>query len=169
MDLLYSPGKIIFSFLGLFLFVLIMSVVAAFFFPRLYDSQKKNELDKWFREHWKWLAVCAVFMAVIFVHYVNNYMKQSEIYRQSSAMLSQSAALKDSLGDPVVPGYFVSGRVSAHGSSRIEYSVSGPRGRGRLYAEGIMSGDVFMFEYVYVKPVSGKYIWLVEEQYKLKP
>ena len=64
-----------------------------------------------------------------FIYFISNMMKSSDPYRDSLAAAKQHPAVIESLGEPIKPGFFLTGSFNSSndsGSADLEYSISGP-------------------------------------------
>lgn len=98
----------------------------------------------WMARHWPWaiaggclalLVLAALFAGIIFT-VVMGGMKSTDAYRDGLAKATSSPEVRAALGEPVKPGYFVSGKVNVTGSSGdadLSVPLSGPQGKGTLY------------------------------------
>ena len=102
------------------------------------------------------LLACGGFFAVIFVA-VFGAIKSSEPYTDAVAKAKASPAVEEALGNPIEPGYFVTGNIETSGSSGkadMAIPISGPKGEGTLYVVAKKSDGAWMFETLAVE-VSG--------------
>ena len=64
--------------------------------------------------------------------------KKSGAYQEAMERARATPAVVEALGSPIEAGYFVSGSVSVEGGSgeaKLSIPLSGPKGKGTLYAE----------------------------------
>ena len=81
------------------------------------------------------VVLCGGFVALILA-VVFGAIKSSAPYTESLAAVKQHPEAQQLLGDPIEPGFFVTGSINVSGSSGdadIAYSVSGPEGSGTVY------------------------------------
>jgi hypothetical protein len=111
----------------------------------------------WFGRNWKWFvpAVCLFIFILIaggvggLFAVVEGSIKQSGAYTQALAQAQASPQVTDKIGQPVAPGWFVSGNINVNGDSgdaNISFPVSGPKGKGKIYAEAKKSAGQWQFE-----------------------
>jgi hypothetical protein len=98
----------------------------------------------WWGRNWFWVVptgclipvvVCAGFVALILT-VVFGAIKSSAPYTESLAAVKQHRQAQELLGEPIEPGFFVTGSINVSGSSgdaNISYSVSGLKGSGTVY------------------------------------
>jgi hypothetical protein len=98
----------------------------------------------WWGRNWFWVVpvgcllpvvLCGGLVALI-VAAVFGAIKSSVPYTESLATVKQDAQVQQLLGDPIEPGFFVTGSINVSGDSGdadIAYSVSGPKGSGTVY------------------------------------
>lgn len=98
----------------------------------------------WWLRNWKWIvggcAAVLVVVAALFVGgialFATTAMKSSGAYEEGLATAQGSKDVLEAMGEPVKPGFFVTGSVSMSGSSGnadLAIPLSGPRGKGTLY------------------------------------
>jgi cytochrome oxidase complex assembly protein 1 len=92
----------------------------------------------WLRTHWK--LVLAVWLGLSLSGAVAAFylLSNSDATKLAVATAESNPALAERLGRPLKTGWFVSGSIEVtHGSGHAELAipVSGPKGRGTLYAE----------------------------------
>jgi hypothetical protein len=98
----------------------------------------------WWGRNWIWVVpagclipvvLCGGFVVLILA-IVFGAIKSSAPYTESLAAVKQHPQVRELLGDPIEPEFFVSGNINVSGSSGdadISYSVSGPKGSGTVY------------------------------------
>ena len=100
----------------------------------------------WFKRNWKWfIPACCLFIFLLIVGgiggilaIVEGSIKQSGAYTQALAQAQANPQVTGLIGQPVTPGFFVSGNINVNGDSgdaTISIPVSGPKGKGTVYAE----------------------------------
>lgn len=111
----------------------------------------------WWSRNWKWfvptgcltiLAMIAAFVALI-VFVVFGAMKSTDIYKTAVARAKASAAVKEALGAPLQVGMFLSGDTKVNGASGtadIAIPISGPKGKGTIYAVATKSAGEWSYE-----------------------
>lgn len=119
----------------------------------------------WWKRNWQWLvpAGCfsalilagAVFAVVVFllVGGVFGHVKSSDVYQQALARAKADQAVLDALGTPIKDGRFPSGSINTSGSSGsadLSISISGPKGKGTLYAVAARSAGEWSFSQLVV-------------------
>jgi hypothetical protein len=63
--------------------------------------------------------------------------RSSDVYQQALERASSSEAVVEALGDPVEPGWYLTGSINVQGASGqadISIPIAGPRGKGTIYA-----------------------------------
>src|SRR5687768_5497297 len=99
---------------------------------------------EWWNRNWKWvLPGCGCGLAVVVAVFVAGLlafttwaMRSSGGYQQALARVQADCEVRELLGTPVEPGWFVSGTTSTTGPtgrSELSFSVKGARGRGTVY------------------------------------
>ena len=123
----------------------------------------------WWSRNWKWvvpsgcLTVILLFVgffAVIFFG-VFGILKSTEVYKTSLAAAQNSAEVQEALGTPVEAGLFMSGSINTNGGSGdadISIPISGPNGKGTVYAIATKSAGTWSYSTleVQVEGASGR-------------
>ena len=101
----------------------------------------------WWQRNWKWviplgviggLVGIACFVGLIFL-FVFGVFKGSDAYADAIARARSSPAVVHELGEPIEPGWWVTGSININGpsgSADFATTLRGPRGRGTLYVTG---------------------------------
>lgn len=98
----------------------------------------------WFVRNWKWFVpagcLSIVLMIVGFITAVAyiafGSIKSSYVYQQAIAKTRSNADVIRELGEPIEPGWLISGRIKVNdssGSADMSIPVSGPKKSGRVY------------------------------------
>lgn len=120
----------------------------------------------WWQRNWKWFLPTAIvagvvtfagFVGVILVSVLGMF-KGSDPYRDAVAQARSSASVLQELGEPIEPGWWVSGSINFTGSSgRADFAtpLSGSSGQGTLYVRAERQAGQWHFELLEVA-VAGK-------------
>jgi hypothetical protein len=111
----------------------------------------------WFGRNWKWFvpACCLLIFLLIgggvagLLAIVEGSIKHSVAYTQALAQAQASPQVIAQIGQPVTPGMFVSGNINVNGDSGdadISIPVSGPKGKGKVYAVAKKSAGQWQFD-----------------------
>jgi hypothetical protein len=111
----------------------------------------------WFKRNWKWFVpACCLFIFLLIaggiggiLAIVEGSLKQSGAYTQALAQAQANPQVIGLIGQPVTPGFFVSGSVNVNGDSgdaNISIPVSGPKGKGTVYAEAKKIAGQWQFQ-----------------------
>lgn len=111
----------------------------------------------WFKRNWKWfIPACCLFIFLLIVGgiggilaIVEGSIKNSGAYTQALAAAQANPQVTSLIGQPVTPGMFVSGNINVNGDSgdaNISIPVSGPKGKGTVYAEGKKIAGQWQFQ-----------------------
>jgi hypothetical protein len=99
----------------------------------------------WWSRNWLWvvptgcltlIAVVVAFVALI-VAVVFGAMKSSDVYKLAVATARENPAVVQALGTPIKEGLFLSGSTNVNGASgdaNLAIPISGPKGKGKIYA-----------------------------------
>jgi hypothetical protein len=110
----------------------------------------------WWSRNWKWVVpvgcltplLCCGGAVTLFVTLIFGALKSSGAYTEALARARADPRVKKALGEPIEPGFWVNGKVSAGGggeSADLAIPVSGPKGAGTLYAVGHNAGGGWQF------------------------
>ena len=100
----------------------------------------------WWSRNWKWfvptgcftLLLLALGMIAAFVFLLFGTMKSTDVYRTALARAQANLEVHSALGTPVKAGMFLGGNISTkngYGTANINIPISGPKGKGTIYAE----------------------------------
>ena len=118
-----------------------------------FPAPQKN----WFERNWKWfvplgcmsmLVLVAAFVAAIF-GFVESTVKNSGAYKQALARAQTDPRVVESIGQPIRPGWLVSGSINVSGDfgeANISIPISGPKGEGKLYVGAKKIAGLWQFE-----------------------
>jgi len=109
------------------------------------DSQSQGFLTA----HWKRNLSIVAGIAAVFVVVLFALIGDSEVCKLAYARAQSSSAVQQRLGEPIKRGFFVSGTIEIlgpDGKADIEIPISGPKGKGTLYALARKSAGVWKFE-----------------------
>jgi hypothetical protein len=101
--------------------------------------------SSWFGRNWKWVVPLGCFTAVAgFVAFVASivlvvfgFVRSSDVYQHALETASSHPAVIEALGEPVAPGWYVTGSINVQGpsgSADISFPISGPRGKATVFA-----------------------------------
>jgi hypothetical protein len=82
------------------------------------------------------LVVFVVFVGSIAL-IVFSAMKSTDVYKEALARAKANSAVIDALGSPITEGFLVSGNTNVNGASgeaNLSIPISGPNGKGTIYA-----------------------------------
>ncbi len=102
------------------------------------------ERKGWFGRNWKWFVpvgcLSFILMVVVFVaaivYFAFGSIKSSDVYKQALSKTRSNAEVIRELGEPIEPGWLISGNISVNDSSGkadISIPVSGPKKSGTVY------------------------------------
>jgi hypothetical protein len=136
------------------------------------DAPQKS----WFGRNWFWvvplgclgpLVGCGGLIAVVF-SLVFGMIKSSAPYTESLAAAQADTRVQAALGQPIEPGFFVTGNINTSGSSGhadIAYEITGPQGTATVLAVADKTAGTWTFTTLEVQPGgSGERIDLLESK-----
>src|ERR1700694_2318335 len=117
----------------------------------------------WWSRNWKWVVpvgclvpiVLGSGIVILVVSLVFGAIKSSDPYTQALARAKASDEVRAVLGEPIQPGYFVSGNFNVNGSSgNADFSIplSGPKGSATLYVTATKAAGRWEFTTLEVAP-----------------
>ena len=95
------------------------------------------------------LALAAVGFFVALFFGILSLLKSSDAYQQAVAKAQASPAVVEALGQPVKPGWWLTGSINVSGTSGnadIAIPISGPKGNGTVYAVAVKQADQWRFK-----------------------
>ena len=104
----------------------------------------------WWQRNWKWfvplgcLTVAMLFLAFVgsILVIVFSAMKSTDVYKEALARAKANPAVIEALGSPIKDGFLMSGNTNvngASGESNLAIPISGPKGKGTIYASATKS------------------------------
>ena len=107
----------------------------------------RNKEQSWLRRNLKWVigggigcfgvaAVCVGFFVLIFFA-VFGTIKSSDVYQTALSRAQESPVVIEALGSPIEDGFVPSGSINISGPSGnadLAIPISGPKGKGTIYA-----------------------------------
>lgn len=117
----------------------------------------------WWSRNWKWflptgccltpLVLGGAFFAFVVV-VVFGAMKQSDVYKTAVGRAKADARVTSALGTPISEGWFLSGKTNVNGGSGdadLSIPISGPKGKGTIYAVATKSAGQWTYSKLAVK------------------
>ena len=117
----------------------------------------------WWSRNWKWFvptgccltplllggAVVAFLVVVIF-----GALKQTDVYKMAVARAKADPRVISALGAPIDEGWYLSGKTNVDGGSGdadLSIPISGPKGKGTIYATATKSAGEWNYSKLVVK------------------
>lgn len=117
----------------------------------------------WWNRNWKWFvptgccltplvlggAVVAFLVVVIF-----GALKQTDVYKMAVARAKADPRVVAALGTPIDEGWYLSGKTNVSGGSGdadLSIPISGPKGKGTIYALATKSAGEWTYSKLVVK------------------
>jgi hypothetical protein len=97
----------------------------------------------------KWAAGIAIGVVVLLFVGIFALIANSEVCQLAVEQAQSNSAVAERLGKPIKRGLWVSGNIEVSGPSgraNLEIPLSGPRGKGTLYAVAVRSVGIWKFE-----------------------
>jgi hypothetical protein len=102
------------------------------------------EKKGWFGRNWKWFVpvgcLSIVLMIVVFiaavVYFAFGSIKSSTVYQEAITKTRSNADVIRELGEPIEPGWLISGTINVNessGNADLSIPVSGPKKSGTVY------------------------------------
>jgi hypothetical protein len=102
----------------------------------------------WFGRNWKWFVpvgcLSMVLMIGVFVaavaYFALGSIKSSYVYQEAIAKTRGNAAVVRELGEPIEPGWLISGSINVNessGNADVSIPVSGPKKSGKVYVSAV--------------------------------
>jgi hypothetical protein len=106
--------------------------------------------DNWWTRNWKWFVPTGCFTIFVFflvfagsiVLIVFSAIKSTEPYKDAFARAKMNSAVTEALGSPINEGFLVSGNTNVNGAAgeaNLAIPISGPKGKGTIYAKATKS------------------------------
>ena len=120
----------------------------------------------WLSRNWKWVVpvgffaiglVIGVFVGLAFL-IVETSFQHSDCYQQALARARSSPEVLGRIGQPIAPGWLVSGSINISGPSGnadISIPISGPKGKGTIYVVAKKSAGEWSFQTLEVETEGG--------------
>ncbi|HKS03928.1 MAG TPA: cytochrome c oxidase assembly factor Coa1 family protein [Chthoniobacterales bacterium] len=113
-------------------------------------TQPAKTKPNWWQRNWKWFVPLGCFtVAMLFLVFVGSIlvivfsaMKSTDVYKEALARAKADPAVIEALGSPIQDGFFISGNTNvngASGESNLAIPISGPKGKGTIYASATKS------------------------------
>src|SRR5690349_2599911 len=111
----------------------------------------------WWSRNWKWfvptgclsILVAIVAFACAIVVFAFSAMKSTDVYKTAFARAKNDPAVIEALGSPVKDGWYITGKTNVEGTSGeadIGFPISGPKGKGTVYAVATKSAGRWRYQ-----------------------
>ncbi len=108
----------------------------------------------WFARHLVLTIVLLVTLAAIgfvvaLLFGILGLLKSSDVYKEAVSRAQHAPAVVEVLGEPVQPGWWFTGNISVNGpsgSADLAIPISGPKGKGTVYAVATKQGGQWAFK-----------------------
>jgi hypothetical protein len=121
-------------------------------YPLNPEPMQKSWLER--RPLWKIPLGCLTLLLLIGVSVlvlltvVTASFRNSDVYKLALAKASENSQVRELIGEPIRPGWLISGQMNVSGSTgnaNLLIPVSGPRGKGAIRAVARKSAGVWLF------------------------
>jgi len=110
----------------------------------------------WLEQHPNWkipLGCLTLFLLIavfglVLITIITSALRSSDVYKEAISRAGENQQVKDEIGEPVKPAWFVSGQLNVSGSSgnaNLSIPITGPTGKGTIRAVAFKSGGVWRF------------------------
>ena len=126
-----------------------------------YPLHPEPVTKNWLERHPLWkiplgcltlLLLIGIFGSIVMTIITTSF-HNSEVYKQAVAKASKNSQVREAIGEPIHPAWFVSGQLNVAGSTgnaNFLIPISGSRGRGTIRAVASRSSGVWRFAYLQV-------------------
>ncbi len=116
-------------------------------YPLHPEPMKKTWLER--NAMWKIPLGCltlflliGIFVTVLFTIIIGSF-RSSDVYREATTKAAASQQVRDRIGEPIKPGWFIAGQMNVSnntGHANLSIPISGPRGKGIIRAIAAKNG-----------------------------
>jgi len=95
-------------------------------------------------------GACLAFLVIV----VFGALKQTDVYKMAVARAKSDSRVIAALGTPIEEGWYLSGNTSVNngsGNADLSIPISGPKGKGTIYAVATKSGGEWSYSKLNVK------------------
>jgi hypothetical protein len=126
-------------------------------YPLHPTSMKKSWIER--NPVWKIPLGCMILFLLVggfgvgMLTFVMGSFRNSDVYKQALALAEQNQQVREQLGEPMKPAWFLTGQLKGSGSTgdaNLSIPISGPRGTGHIRAVAHKSGGVWHFTWLRV-------------------
>ena len=125
-------------------------------YPLVPEPMKKSWLER--NARWKiplgcltLLVLMGVFAAVLLTLFTATF-RHSDVYKEAVNLATRNARVRDLIGEPIKPAWFISGQINTNGGAGhadLSIPISGPRGKAVIRAVADKN-RVWRFSYLQV-------------------
>lgn len=129
----------------------------------------------WWQRNWKWVVpggclgviVIGIGSFALFIVLIFGALRNAEVTEAAVARAEESAEVRERTGVPLQAGFLVSGNISISGGggeADLAIPVSGPHGRGTLYANAERIAGQWKFVLLIFTDSEGESINLLDHE-----
>lgn len=131
--------------------------------PPPFTPAPQAQPPSWWSRNWKWFVptgccltplVLGGALAAFIILVVFGAMKQTDVYQTAVARAKADQRVTNALGTPIEEGWYLSGNTQVSGSSGeadLTIPISGPKGKGTIYAVATKSAGEWTYSKLIVK------------------
>jgi len=100
------------------------------------------------------IVVIGAIAGVLMVTFIGKVLKSNAPYKDSIAAVQSSPAAIEALGEPIKPGFMLSGNINVvNDGGTVEFfiPVKGPKGSGTITVKGTKAGGIWSYETWHLK------------------
>lgn len=121
-------------------------------------APKKRSWIKWIALGCVGILILGALAAAALVLVIFGAVKRSDVYAGALARARAHPGVVAALGEPIEPGFFVSGSVNVTGPSgeaSLAIPLKGPKGKGKLYVEATKGAGEWQYQTLAFEPEGG--------------
>jgi Cytochrome oxidase complex assembly protein 1 len=135
-----------------------------------------HQQRSWFGRNWKWLLPVGCLLPIVavggcvavLVAGIFTALKSSDAYHLSLEAVRSDEQVIAAIGEPMEPSLLVTGNIyvsTQGGHAEVSYGITGPKGEGTVYANGVKEDGEWKFRSLVVQVEStGEKIDVLDNQ-----
>jgi hypothetical protein len=121
------------------------------------SPQFQQQPPSWWSRNWKWVVLVGCLLPLLLcgggvaglVFVVFKAMRSTEVYTQAVSRATNNAEVRERLGEPIVPKWWMSGNIenkNGEGTANLMIPIAGPKGEGKIRAVAYERNDRWIYE-----------------------